>query len=94
MKKRTLSALIIFLVIIPFLLIGGKVYAVGVGLISLLAFRELMTLKYSNENKLSNSILAINLVAFILLVYSNYDGNNLFLGLNYQFLGILILLTI
>ena len=51
MKKRTLSALIIFLVIIPFLLIGGKVYAVGVGLISLLAFRELMTLKYSNENK-------------------------------------------
>ncbi|NLA32587.1 MAG: phosphatidate cytidylyltransferase [Mollicutes bacterium] len=94
MKKRTLSALIIFLVIIPFLLIGGKVYAVGVGLISLLAFRELMTLKYSNENKLSNSILAINLVAFILLVYSNYDGNNLFLGLNYQFLGILILLTL
>lgn len=93
MKKRTISALIIIAVIIPFLLIGGRVYAVAIGILSLAAFKEIISLKESSEKKLSNLLVAINLLAFLLMVFSNYDGNNLLSGLGYNHLAYVLLLT-
>ena len=45
MKKRVLSALIMFAIVVPILILGGLPYSLAVGLISLVAYKEMLDLK-------------------------------------------------
>ncbi len=94
MKKRTISILIMAAVAIPLLIIGGIPYAIGVGLISLIAFNELVSLKEPDQKKLSIVLTVISLIAFLLIVYSNYDGTSILFGLDYPKLAIASLLIL
>lgn len=94
MKKRTISSIIILLIITPLLIIGKIPYAIGVGLVSLIAFREIMMLKQPEEKRLSLPLYGLNLIAFLILVFSNYDGNSLLFGLDYDLMGFTILLVL
>lgn len=94
MKKRTISAVIIAVITIPLLIIGGIPYAIGIGILSLLAFKEIADLKLPNEKKLSMITMSIYLATFLIMVYSNYDGKNLMFGLNYEKLSLVIMIIL
>ena len=42
MKKRVISAIIALIIVIPVILIGGYAYYIGVGIISVIGFHELL----------------------------------------------------
>ncbi len=92
MKKRTISVLIMAAIIIPLLIIGGVPYMIGVGLLSLVAFLEIISLKEPEQKKLPLFIVAITLLAFLLIVYSNIDGTSILFGLDYSKLALSSLL--
>ena len=45
MKTRIISALIMIALLVPILIIGGKVFAVAIGMIGVIALKELSDLK-------------------------------------------------
>lgn len=94
MKKRTMSAIIIGLIAIPLLIIGKIPYAIGVGIISLAAFKEIINLKEPSEKKLPIVMMTIYLIAFLIMVYSNYDGKGILFGLSYDRLGLILILAL
>ena len=70
MKVRIISALIAIIIVLPFIIIGGKVYELGVGIVAVLGFIEMLKLKKThNEFPKVPTILA--LFSLILIVYSN-----------------------
>lgn len=87
MKKRLLGALFIIIVFVPLIIIGGVFYAIGVGLLAMLAYHEMIFLKSTSEKPLPMLVVFLGLISLILLTYSNYDGNNLVLGVNYQIMA-------
>ena len=66
MKQRVLSGMIMTIIIIPFILIGGNFFRIGINLLSILAFRELMDLKDNKNIPIINKI--IGLICLLLLV--------------------------
>lgn|SRR5574344_82578 len=88
MKKRVISAAILLAIVIPVVIIGKIPFALLIGLISVLAYREIMDLgKYPIIVKI------LGFIALISLVYSNFDANNIYLGLDYKVLSLVLLLV-
>lgn len=89
MKKRIVSAIIMGLICIPLILIGGIPFRVGVAIISLLAYKEILDLK--GFNKYPKFVVIIGMFIMLLLVFSSrdilFDG----LGLDYRYIAISIL---
>lgn len=86
-KIRTLSAIILLAILIPIIFIGKIPFALVVGLASILAVKELNDLY-----KFPLIIKLLSFISMITLVYSNFDANTIFLGLNYKVLNIIILM--
>ena len=89
MKKRTISAAIMILIAAPLIILGKIPFALGIGLISIFAFREII--------KLHNYPLIVKLLSFIgmiTIVYSNFDSKNIINGLDYRVLGLSLLLIL
>lgn len=89
MRKRIVSAIIMLIILVPLIILGKIPFALGIGLISILAFREIA--------KLNNYPIIVNLLSFISLisiVYSNFDSNNLVDGLNYKVISLSLLLVL
>lgn len=87
MPIRVISAAIMLAIVIPLIIIGKIPYAIGIGLIALLAFLEI--------SKLNNYPVIIRLLSFIsliLITYSNFDANMIINGLSYKTLSISLLL--
>lgn len=87
MKKRIISAAIILAIIIPLIILGSWPFALAVGVVSILAYREIMEL-----NKYPLIVKLLGFIALILLVYGNFQYENLVLGLNFKLFGMVILL--
>lgn len=90
MKKRVISGIIMSLVLIPILIIGGNVFILAMGMIGILALKELINLKISHE-KIPDLINLISFIAILLLIFSEYDGYSIMFGLTYKGLAITIL---
>jgi len=90
MKKRVTSAIIMFLVIIPLLILGSIPYSLGVGLISLLAYKEMLNLK-KKKNDYPNSIKLFGLIGMLYLIYSNFEKYGLLFGISYKVICCIIL---
>ncbi len=87
MKKRVISAAIMLIILIPFIIIGGKAFALCVGAISIFAYKELIGLyKYPLVVKI------LGFLALISLVYNNFDVNNINFGLDYKVLSFITLM--
>ncbi len=89
MRKRIVSALLMIIVLLPLIILGKIPFALGVGLLSIFAFREVM--------KIYDSPITVKLLSFIGLIsiiYSNFDSNNLIYGLDYKVLSISLLLIL
>lgn len=87
MKKRVISAAIMLIILIPFIILGGKAFALCVGVISIFAYKELIGLY-----KFPLVVKILGFLALISLVYNNFDVNILNWGLNYKALSFIILM--
>lgn len=94
MKVRIISAVIAILIVALPIYYGGMLYNFGVGLIALLAFKDIIDLRKSHKS-VPNLVTLIAIFVYLFLIYGNLDGNILKYGLTYQRIilpGLLLLL--
>lgn len=91
MKKRIISAIIALGVItIPLIVLGGIYFAIGVTVISLLAYKELVDLKHDGRTiPLLVKILGGIILTF--MVFCSYNASSLVMVLEYKMLAALVL---
>ncbi|MEG2457709.1 MAG: phosphatidate cytidylyltransferase [Bacilli bacterium] len=70
MKKRIISGLIALIIVIPLIIVGGIPYYIGVCVLAVLAFRELMGLK-EKEKDIPKVIKFLSVLSLVLLIISN-----------------------
>ncbi len=90
MKKRILSAIVALAIVVPVIILGGKYYSFVIGLLAILAYKELLDLK-ENSVEIPNIIKAIGLIDLILLVFSEFDGYAVIFGLSYRAIAIYLI---
>ena len=91
MKKRILSAIVMLIIVIPVIWLGDEVFRIGVGIISLLALKEILDLKKSHK-PYPYFVQFIAMVSLLLLVLTEYDGYSILYGITYRGIAILLLL--
>jgi len=94
MKKRIISATVMFLIIIPILILGGIPYSLMVGLISLIAYKGMIDLR-KDKNDYPNIVKLFGLISMLYLIYSNFEKYGLLFGLSYKVLcGIILFICL
>ena len=72
------------LICIPLVLIGGIPFKIGMGILTVLAYKEIIDLK-GHENY-PKGVILLGLIVILTLLYSNRDILFSDLGLNYKYL--------
>lgn len=90
MKERIISAIIMIAILVPILIIGEKIFAVAMGMIAVLALKELIDLKESH-NKIPEVVFLLGIIDLLLLTFSEFDGYSIAFGLSYRGIAITIL---
>lgn len=90
MKKRIISAIIMVAILVPILIIGESVFAVAMGILSVLALKELIDLKQSH-GKIPEFVFLLGIIDLLLLTFSEFDGYSIAFGLTYRGIAITIL---
>lgn len=72
MKIRAISAIVALLICIPIIIYGGIPFYIGLALIGLIGFMELLNLR-SKRKKIPYVIKAFSIISFIVLMMSNWD---------------------
>lgn len=90
MKKRIISAIVALIIIVPLVIVGGKPFILGVGLISVLGLKELIDLKKSHK-KIPDVVTVMAYVCMLLLVYSEFDGYSIAFGLTYRGIALTVI---
>lgn len=82
MKVRVISAAVVIAGLVPFVYFGGTLYAFLIGVLAVLALREVMMLNKAHKDiPLVPSILTI--ISCLLLVYTNFNGDSTTYGITY-----------
>lgn len=87
MKQRVISAFILILILLPIIIIGKIPFIIGIGLVGVMCNYEINRL-----NKYPLVIRFLSLISVLLVIYSNYDSNFIYDGLNYSVISIVFLL--
>ena len=90
MKTRIISAIVALAIFVPIIILGGRYFAVAMGVLGLLAYREILNLK-ENAREIPLFIKFIGMVLMLLLIFSECEGFNIINGLSYKGLGVLLL---
>ncbi len=90
MKKRIISAIVMLAIVIPIVWYGGDIFRLGVGMISLLALKEIVDLK-KNHHPYPSLVYFVAMIAMLFLVLAEYDGYSIMYGLTYRGIAILLL---
>lgn len=93
MKVRLISAAVAIAILIPLIWVGGIPFAIGMGLLSVLAYKEIIDLKKSH-NKLPDLVKVLGLICVIYLVLGDYKLSTLNLVMSYQRLLLPIVLLL
>ena len=64
MKQRVISAIVALIIVIPLVILGGYPYYIGVGLLSLIGFMEIIKVR-NRKNIIPNINVAISLIGYI-----------------------------
>ena len=83
MKIRVISALIALAIIIPLICLGGYPFAIALGIISAIAYKEVLDLKKSHK-EIPNVVKVLGLISVIYLVLGNYGINSLAFAVSYS----------
>lgn len=82
MKVRTLSALVMVAIVLPFLYFGGQLFVIGVAIVSILGFIEILNLPKSHKPyPIIPSI--IGMTSMLVLICTNFNVNNVTESSNY-----------
>ena len=92
MKQRVISAIVALAIVIPLFLIGGIPYAVGVGLLAALAFKEIISLK--ENKKIPMFIKLIAFTCYEIIVYNTLNASYIYNGVSFAILGITTLILV
>lgn len=92
MKNRIVSGIIMAAILILVLYFGGIFYAIGIGLIATVAFKELLDVK--KDCKIPSIMKIVGLVCMLMLTYVNIDGSSMIFGLSYETLSLVFLLLL
>lgn len=84
MRKRIISAVIMILILVPFVIIGGIYFRILAGIIGILAYKEFVELKGFKNYPIS--VIIIGLAILLILIFSNRDVLYSSLGLNYKYI--------
>lgn len=90
MKKRIISAIVMLAIVIPIVWYGGSIFRLGVGIVSILALKEMLDLKKSHH-QLPILVELIAVISLLLIVLAEYDGYSILFGVTYRGLAILLL---
>lgn len=90
MKTRIISAIVMLLIVVPIIYFGGSIFRIGVGVISLLALKEIFDLKKSHK-EIPFIVQFIACITLLLIVLSEYDGYSIMFGVTYRGIAILLL---
>lgn len=93
MKVRLISAGVALAIIIPLLWLGGIPFTIGMGILSVLAYKEILDLKKSH-NEIPNLVKVFGLISLIYIVLGDYNLSSLSLVMSYQKLLIPIILLV
>ncbi len=92
MKKRAISAVIMALIIVPLIYFGGLPFKIGIGVIAIGAFYELMRIK--KHMKIPNLMWIIGLICMLSLIFIKTDEHSLVFGLSFEVLSLVFLLIL
>ena len=70
MKQRVISAIVALAIVIPLLILGSYPYYVGVGILSVIAYYEILSVR-EHEKKIDTSIKLLCLIPYLLMVLSS-----------------------
>ncbi len=94
MKKRIISAIIMLIIVVPIVWYGKSLFKIGVGLVSLLALKEIFDLKKSHGN-IPDLVKVISMICLLLLVFAEFDNSySIMYGLTYRGIALLLLLLL
>lgn len=83
MKKRIISAVVALSLFIPIVYFGGKVFSIAMGMLAVLAYKELLDLK-ENSEEIPEIMKGIAMVDMLLLVFSELINDSIIFGLSYS----------
>lgn len=83
MKVRVISAAVALAILIPFIIIGGYPFAVVVGIVSVLAYKEILDLKKAHK-EIPGLVKVLGLFSLIYLVLGNYGLYSLDFAVSYS----------
>lgn len=92
MKERLISGLVIVVIVGVMLYLGGIVFDIGVGLLAIGAFYELMSAK--KDINIPNIMKIISLACMLMLMYLSSAGHSLVFGLDLETLSLVFLLIL
>ncbi len=89
MKKKVIVAIIALIIIIPILIIGKLPLYIGIAIISMLAYKEIITLRQAH-NKVPDLMKVVGAFSLFYLVFNHMEGYYLQIGLSYTALCTLL----
>lgn len=93
MKVRLISAGVALAIIIPLIWIGGIPFAIGMGILSILAYKEVLDLKKSHSD-IPDLVKVFGLISLVYIVLGDYNLSSLSLVMSYQKLLLPIILLL
>ena len=90
MKQRIISAIIMLIIVVPIIWYGDTIFRIGVGIVGVLALKELLDLDKSHK-KIPVFASLIAEIALLFIILAEYDGYSIMYGITYKGVGILLL---
>lgn len=83
MKKKVTSAIIALIIVIPLLIIGRLPMYIGIAILALLAYKEIITLKVSHH-KVPDLMKVVGAFSLFYLIFNHLEGYYLQVGISYS----------
>ncbi len=93
MKLRIISAILAALIVVPLMIVGGYPYIIGVSILAILAYKEILDLKKSHGN-IPNLVVLLGMIGMIILIMSNTASFSITYGITYQRILLIFLFLI
>lgn len=90
MKQRTISAILMLIIVVPLFIIGGLYYNIGIFALSLLALKEFLDVK-ETKKQLPNFVKMISYVFLTILIATNITNGVLNFQMDYRVISGLLL---
>ena len=90
MKTRIISAIVLIAIFVPLIIIGGIPFSITVGIVSALAFKEVIDLR-KKEKDLPSLIKVVGIGCLLLLIFLSHNDYLLNLGIDLPLITNLII---